>query len=115
TVEVATRIARERVAVKLHFDAAGDIVGMSTGGRPRMVGKEVVDNAWSGASGEYREFNGVRLPTTGEVSWLLSDGPFTYFRGRVTSWSVDGEAEAGGGRGVKTGPYRAAAGGSRWA
>jgi Family of unknown function (DUF6544) len=93
TVEVATRIARERVAVQLHFDAAGDIVGMSTDARPRMVGKQVVDTPWSGIFGEYREFNGVRLPTTGEVSWLLSDGPFTYFRGRVTRWSIDGDAE----------------------
>jgi hypothetical protein len=96
TVEVATRIARERVAVLLHFDAAGDIVGMSTDARPRMVGKQVVDTPWSGVFGEYREFNGVRLPTSGEVSWLLSDGPFTYFRGRVTGWSVDGNSESDG-------------------
>jgi hypothetical protein len=96
TVEVATRIARERVAVLLHFDAAGDIVGTSTDARPRMVGKQVVDTPWSGLFGEYREFNGVRLPTTGEVSWLLADGPFTYFRGRVTGWSVDGDAELDG-------------------
>jgi hypothetical protein len=96
TVEVATRIARERVAVQLHFDAAGDIAGMSSDARPRMVGKQVVDTPWSGVFGEYREFNGVRLPTTGEVSWLLSDGPFTYFRGRVTSWSVDGNPKLGG-------------------
>jgi hypothetical protein len=96
TVEVATRIARERVAVLLQFDAAGDIVGMSTEARPRMVGKQVVDTPWSGVFGEYREFNGVRLPATGEVSWLLSDGPFTYFRGRVTGWSVDDDDESNG-------------------
>jgi hypothetical protein len=96
TVEVATRIDRDRVAVLLHFDAAGDIVGMSTDARPRMVGKQVVETPWSGVFGEYREFNSVRLPTTGEVSWLLPDGPFTYFRGRVTGWSADGDAESGG-------------------
>ncbi len=59
-----------------------------------MVGKQVVDTPWSGVFGEYREFNGVRLPTTGEVSWLLSDGPFTYFRGRVTGWSAYSNAES---------------------
>lgn len=96
TVEVATRIAGERAGVLLHFNAAGDIVGMSTDARPRMVGKQAVDTPWSGVFGEYREFNGVRLPTTGEVSWLLSDGPFTYFRGRVTGWLVDGDAELDG-------------------
>jgi hypothetical protein len=82
--------------VRLLFDAAGDIVGMSTDGRPRVVGKRVVDTPWSGVFGEYRVFNGVRLPATGEVSWLLADGPFTYFRGRVTGWSVDGDAESDG-------------------
>jgi hypothetical protein len=96
TVEVATHISRERVAVLLHFDAAGDIVGMSTGARPRMVGKQVVDTPWSGVFGEYREFNGIRLPTIGEVSWLLPDGPFTYFRGRVTGWSAHDDAESDG-------------------
>lgn len=89
TVEAATLVGRERVAVMLHFDDAGDIVAASTEGRPRMVGKQVVDTPWSGVFGEYREFDGVRLPTTGEGPWLLPDGPFTYFRGRVTEWSVD--------------------------
>ena len=50
TVEVATRIAGERVAVLLHFDAAGNIVGMSTDARPRMVGKQVVETPWSGTT-----------------------------------------------------------------
>ena len=61
-----------------------------------MVDKQVVDAPWSAVLGEYREFNGVRLPATAEVSWLLSDGPFTYFRGRVTGWSADSDAEFGG-------------------
>jgi hypothetical protein len=97
TVEVATRVGRERVAVLLRFDGAGDIVGASTDVRPRMVGKQVVDTPWSGVFREYREFNGVRLPVTAEVSWLLSDGPFTYFRGRVTGWSAAGDDALGGG------------------
>jgi hypothetical protein len=96
TVEVATRIDRERVAVLLHFDNSGDIVGMSTDARPRMVGKQVVETPWSGVFGEYQEFNGVRLPTTGEVSWLLPDGPITYFRGRISAWSADSDSESAG-------------------
>jgi hypothetical protein len=95
TVEVATRVARKRVALLLHFDAAGDIVGGSTDARPRMIGKQVVDTAWSGVFGDYRKFNGVRLPATAEVAWLLPDGRFTYFRGRVTGWSAD-DAELNG-------------------
>jgi hypothetical protein len=74
------------VAVRLRFD---DIVAASAERRPRMVGKQVVDTPRSGLFGDYREFDGVRLPTTGEVSWLLPDGPFTYFRGRVARWRFD--------------------------
>jgi hypothetical protein len=88
-VEVATRVGPERVAVTLRFDDAGDIVAMSAE-RPRRVGKEVVDTPWSGVFGNYRELDGVRLPTTGEVSWLLPDGLFTYFRCTLTAWLATG-------------------------
>jgi hypothetical protein len=88
TVEVATLVAGERVVALLHFDASGDIGAASAEARPRMVGKQVVDTPFRGVYSEYREFDGIRLPTTAEVSWLLPDGPFTYFRGRVTGWSV---------------------------
>lgn len=32
---------------------------------------------------------GLRVPTTAEVAWELPEGPFTYFRGRVTALQVD--------------------------
>jgi hypothetical protein len=89
TVEVATLVGGEPVVAMLHFGAAGDIVAASAEARPRLVGKQVVDTSLRGVFGAYRQFEGVRLPTTAEVSWLLPDGPFTYFRGRVTEWSVD--------------------------
>jgi uncharacterized protein DUF6544 len=91
TVEVATLAGAQRVVARLHFDACGDIVAASAEARPRIVGNSVVDTPVRGAYGEYREFNGVRLPTTAEVSWLLPDGPYTYFRGRVTEWSVESQ------------------------
>jgi hypothetical protein len=87
SVEVTTRVGCDRVAVTLCFDEAGDIVAMSAV-RPRRVGKQVVDTPWSGVFGNYRELDGVRLPTTGEVSWLLPDGLFTYFRCTLTAWSA---------------------------
>jgi hypothetical protein len=96
TVEVTTLAGGERVVALLHFDDAGDIVAASAEARPRMIGKQVVDTPFRGVYGEYREFDGGRLPTTGEVSWLLPDGPFTYFRCRITEWSVENEAELDG-------------------
>ena len=88
TVEVTTLADRQRVVALLHFDASGDIVAASAEARPRGVGSDVVDTPIHGVYGEYREFDGARLPTTAEVSWLLPDGPSTYFRCAVTEWSV---------------------------
>jgi hypothetical protein len=34
---------------------------------------------------DYAEVGGVRIPTRAEVHWELPDGPFTYWRGRVTA------------------------------
>jgi hypothetical protein len=93
-VEVATRVGAERVAVTLRFDEAGDIVAISAE-RPRRVDKQVVDTPWSGVFGNYRELDGVRLPSTGEVSWLLPDGLFTYFRCTLSAWSATGGTIAG--------------------
>jgi Family of unknown function (DUF6920) len=93
TAEVTTLAGGERVIALLHFDDAGDIVAASAEARPRMVGKQVVDTPLRGLYGEYREFDGARLPTTAEVSWLLPSGPFTYFRCRITEWSVENRAE----------------------
>jgi hypothetical protein len=53
-----------------------------------MAGKAVVETAWSGSFGEYRLFDRMRVPTVAEVSWNLPEGPFTYWRGRVTDFRV---------------------------
>ena len=84
TVEVATVVASSRLAVRLHFDAGGDVVAGTADARPRAVGKGAVDTPFRGEFGDYRVLAGVRLPTTAEVAWKLPEGWFTYFRGRVT-------------------------------
>ncbi len=88
TVEVATTIVGSRAAVRLHFDDDGDIVAASAQDRPRAVGKAVVQTPFAGEFGDYELFDGIRLPTTAAVRWELSDGPFVYFRGRITSFAA---------------------------
>jgi hypothetical protein len=41
--------------------------------------------SWVGRCSEYREFNGFRVPSCVEASWLLPEGEFPYVRFRVTS------------------------------
>jgi len=35
---------------------------------------------WSIDMRDYKEFNGVKIPTRGEVTWKLDDGDFTWFK-----------------------------------
>ncbi len=72
--------------VDFDVDGEGRVLSVSVASRPRVLGKLVVDTPWSGTFGEYREFNGMRVPTAAEVSWHLPEGPFTYWRGRVTEF-----------------------------
>lgn len=78
---------RTRGTVEFDIDADGQVLRASAM-RPRMVGKSLVDTLCSGVFGSYRTFQSVRIPTEGEVSWQLPDGPFTYWRGRVTEFAV---------------------------
>lgn len=89
-VEVATKVGSGRVALRLEFDAAGDLVGAATDARPRTEGKRIVLTPWAGSYREYAVFDGIRVPTRADVRWELADGPFTYWRGRLTSLEVEG-------------------------
>ena len=79
TVEVTTRVGTGKVAIRLEFDAAGDIVGAFADARPRTEGKSSVPTPWSGFFSEYAIIGGIRIPTRGEVRWELPEGPFTYW------------------------------------
>ncbi len=82
TVEVASPRVSTTAVVALKFDAAGDIVG-ATGTRPMPVGKKFVPTSWGGDFGDYKSFNGTRVPTYGETWWELPQGRFVYWRGRI--------------------------------
>ncbi len=87
---------RVHVAVEFEVDDQGCVRGMSVPGRPRGVGKASVETPWSGRFAEYRAFGGLRVPTAGEVSWVLPEGPFTYWRARVTQLeALPGPGSAG--------------------
>jgi hypothetical protein len=85
SVEVATAVAAQGAAVRFQFDRAGDIVRASCDTRPRPVGKTFVATPWSGTFADYKVLGQTRIPTWAEVSWDLPEGPFVYWRGRVTS------------------------------
>jgi hypothetical protein len=85
SVEVATRVGGERLAVKVEFDGSGDIVRTSSQMRLFRIGKTWVPRPWAGDFSEYALVGGMRIPTRAEVYWDLAEGRFVYWRGRVTS------------------------------
>lgn len=84
TVEVACAVGDTKAAVRWHFDDSGDPV-RATGVRPFPVGTGFVRTRWGGDFGDYRDFAGTRVPSSGEAWWELEDGRFAYWRGRITA------------------------------
>ena len=61
---------------------------LERGPETRLVGKKVVNTPWSGTFGDHQMLDGVRVPTAAEVTWHAPEGPFTYWRGRVTEFKL---------------------------
>jgi hypothetical protein len=84
SAEVSTLVGGRSASVRFSFDDQGLILSASAM-RPRIAGKTAVDTNWVGRFGDYVELGGMRVPGSAEVSWELPEGPFTYWRGEVTS------------------------------
>jgi hypothetical protein len=87
TVEVSAESPVGPARVRLIFEN-GDITRVEADDRPRAVGRRSVPTRWQGCCHDYREIDGCRIPTQAVVSWLLGDGPFEYWRGRVTAFGM---------------------------
>jgi len=87
TVEVSAESQAGAARVRLIFENC-DIARVEADDRPRMVGRRIIPTRWHGRCCDYREVNGCRIPTRAVVNWLLPDGPFDYWRGRVTAFGI---------------------------
>jgi uncharacterized protein DUF6544 len=87
TVEVSAESQAGPARVRLIFEN-GDIICIEADDRPRMAGRCIVPTRLQGRCCDYREMNGCRIPTRAVVSWLLEEGLFEYWRGRVTAYWV---------------------------
>jgi hypothetical protein len=74
------------VTVRLTFRFGPDdlVSSVRAEARDRTVGGQLVPTPWEGYWSDYRRKDGMLVPMTGEVAWLLPDGPKPYWRGRVT-------------------------------
>lgn len=70
------------------FNEEGDVTRF-VAKRYRTVDGGYTKDTWSGVVSDYREFSGIRIPTTAEVMWNLETGDFSYFKGEVTEIEYD--------------------------
>lgn len=78
------RDAEVAMTLLFRFDAQGLIAAVSAEARGRAVEGKVVPTPWEGRWWDYEVREGMRVPTAGEVAWLLPGGAKPYWRGRVT-------------------------------
>lgn len=82
------------VALTFRFNHDGLIDSVYANARPRTVNGHTVDTPWEGRFWAYERHDGILVPTEGEVSWLLPDGPWPYWRGRITHIDFEFERPA---------------------
>jgi hypothetical protein len=88
SVEVSTLVGGRAASVRLTLDEAG-LIRSASGIRPRLAGRTSIDTPFLGTFGDYAELGGMRVPGSAEVSWELPEGPFTYWRGELTSLALE--------------------------
>src|SRR6202158_1757817 len=67
------------------FDKNGLIESVRAEARGRTVAGVVIPTPWEVRWSNYELRDGMRIPTEGEVAWLLAEGLKSSFRGRITS------------------------------
>lgn len=77
------------VALLFRFDDQGLIASVRAEARGRAVGGAVIPTPWEGRWSGYEVRDGMRVPTEGEVAWMLPEGPKPYWRGRVTGLAYE--------------------------
>jgi hypothetical protein len=82
------------VTLRFRFDEDGLIKSVRAEARGRTVGGVAIPTPWEVRWSNYELRDGLRIPTGGEVAWLLPEGPKPYFRGRVVD--ANGHQHLGG-------------------
>ena len=71
------------------FDKDDLIESVRAEHRGRAVAGSQIPTPWECRFSHYELRDGVRIPISGEVAWLLPSGPHWYFRGRITKVSYE--------------------------
>jgi len=71
------------------FAENGLVESVYAADRGRTVDGREIPTPWEGRWSDFETRQGMRIPMTGEVAWLLPDGPKPYWRGRIRRIAFD--------------------------
>lgn len=75
------------ISLTFRFGPDGLIASVRAEARGRTLAGAVIPTPWEGHWSDYRRQDGMMVPMTGEVAWILPEGPKPYWRGRITDLS----------------------------
>lgn len=70
-------------AAVFKFNDKGEVIDFVCE-RYRTVGDQYILETYSVPMKDYKEFNGIRIPTKGEAVWKLKTGDFSYYQVEIT-------------------------------
>ena len=73
------------ISLEFRFNNLGEITGIYTEDRFGKFGDKYVRYPWEGRFRNYEEFNGVKIPTEGEVGWHLTEGWWLFWKGKIVN------------------------------
>jgi hypothetical protein len=82
------RHGEQAVAAVFTFDSRGRVVRVDAN-RYLGGGKDARLTRWSATCSDWRRFDGVEVPSAGEVSWNPPEGGFSYFRWEIVELRRD--------------------------
>ena len=74
-----------RVSLEFRFNETGEITGIYTEARYGIFDNAYRQYPWEGKFGDYRTFDGVKVPTTASVGWHLPQGWWLFLTMQVDS------------------------------
>ncbi len=77
------------ISLEFRFNIIGEITGIFTKDRYGKFDNNYIKHPWEGKFSHYREFNGIKIPTKGEVGWHLPGGWWLFWKGQVVKVKFD--------------------------
>lgn len=84
TFQVRTATGNQEISVSFELNRDGEIVGASSN-RHYDVPDGFIEAPWRYDFSDHREYEGIRIPASAVATYEKADGPWEYWRGRITS------------------------------